>query len=155
MKIDKNSYHGIQLKSVQLVELNCKFNEEVKRKPGKNTPVSINISNSSRVISSKLGICYLNVEIGFENKEEEIFSIDVTYKGICEVTDEIDEDELKFFLEIQSIPMLWAYIRETVNNIMLKMNLTPLVLPTINITNIAKKIKKENKNAGGTKNDVE
>lgn len=155
MKIDKNSYHEIQLKNVQLLELNCKFNEEVKRKPGKNVPVSANIGSSSKVISSKLGVCYLKVEIGFEDKEEEKFSIDVIYRGICEVINEIGEDELKFFLEVQSIPMLWAYARETVNNIMLKMNLTPLVLPTINITDIMKKIKKENENTGGTKNDAE
>lgn len=31
MKIDKNLYHEIQLRDVQLVELNCKFNENIKK----------------------------------------------------------------------------------------------------------------------------
>lgn len=82
----------------------------------------INMSNNSKIISKKLGICYLNLETGFEDKAEEIFNISVIYKGICQVIDEVDKDELEFFLEVQSIPMLWTYVRETNNNVILKMN---------------------------------
>ena len=155
MKIDRSLYHEIQLRNVQLVELNCKFNEVIKKDTKKRIPININMDSSSKIISNKLGACYLNVEIGFENKEEEIFNINVTYKGICEAINEIDKDEFEFFLKVQSVPMLWAYARETINNVMLKMNLPSIVLPAINITNIMKRFEEESENGREVKNDVE
>lgn len=154
MKIDKSLYHEIQLRNVQLVELNCKFNEDIKMDTKKKIPISINTNSSSKVISSELGICYLNVKIGFEDKEEEIFNISVTYKSICETINEINKDELEFFLKVQSVPMLWAYARETINNVMLKMNLPPIVLPAINVIDIMKRFKEESEKCGGVKNDI-
>lgn len=40
-------------------------------------PIKINIASSSKIISPKLGACYLKITIVFESKEEEIFNIKV------------------------------------------------------------------------------
>lgn len=113
------------------------------------------MNSSSKANSNKSGICYLKVDIGFEDKQKEIFNISVTYKGVCETINEVNEDELEFFLKVQSVPMLWAYARETINNVMLKMNLPPIILPAINVTDIIKKFEEESEKCGGRKNDLE
>ncbi|WP_077369263.1 hypothetical protein [Anaerosalibacter sp. Marseille-P3206] len=51
MKVDRNLYHEIQLRNVQLVELNCKFNEDVKMDMKKRIPINISMNSSSKVIS--------------------------------------------------------------------------------------------------------
>lgn len=154
MKLDKNLYHNIQLKNVQMIGLKTVYNESnefTSEKNNKNYPLCIEVKNDSKVISETRGICYLNVEVGFKEKDDELFNIEVIYRGLCEATNKIDKDEMEFYLKFQSVPMLWAYVRETINNVMLKMGLPPIVLPAVNINRMVESIANENNRKEGEK----
>lgn len=144
MKLEKKYYHSIQLKKIQMISLKSNYNEN-NEGVERNIPLSISIENAGKVTDKNKGVCYLKVNIESENKEKELFNIEVVYKGFCESSADIDEKELKFYLEVQSIPMLWAYARESINNAVVKMGLPPIVLPAVNINEIMEEIIKKDK----------
>ncbi|ERI94197.1 putative protein-export chaperone SecB [Clostridiales bacterium oral taxon 876 str. F0540] len=144
MKLDKKHYHSIQLKKIQLISLKSTYNESNEGLEG-NVPLSISLKNAGEVTDRNKGVCYLQVNIGSENKESELFNVEIVYKGFCESSVDISEKDLKFYLEVQSIPMLWAYARESINNIIVKMGLPPIILPAVNINEIIGEIIREDK----------
>ncbi|MBP2032696.1 preprotein translocase subunit SecB [Clostridium algifaecis] len=148
MKLDRTLYHDIQLKNIQMIGINCYLNEKIDTGKKINTPLPLHIElkNESTVISSTRGISYLKVKVQFENKDNELFYIEVNYRGLCEAIRPIEEKNMKFYLKIQSVPMLWAYARETINNVMLKMGLPPIVLPALNINKMMDIMNEERKN---------
>lgn len=143
MKLDRKHYHSIQLKKIQMVSLKANYNEH-NEGVERNTHISINLKNASKVIDKNKGVCYLQVKIESEIKENELFNIEVIYKGFCESSIDISEKDLKFYLEVQSVPMLWAYARESINSIIVKMGLPPIILPAININEVIEQLIKEN-----------
>ncbi|EHI98162.1 hypothetical protein CDLVIII_1469 [Clostridium sp. DL-VIII] len=142
MRLDKKYFHDIQLKKIQMVSLKSTYNEK-NEGIEKKSPINININNGAKVTGTNKGVCYLRVEIGASEKENELFNIEVIYKGYCESSTNIDERNLRFYLEVQSIPMLWAYARETINNTIIKMGLPPVILPAVNINEIIGEISKK------------
>ncbi|BAH07320.1 protein-export chaperone SecB [Clostridium kluyveri] len=150
MKLDKTLYHDIQLKNVQMTGINCYLNEKLDADKKASTPLPLNIElkNGSKVISSTRGISYLKVKIQFEDKNSELFYIEVNYRGLCEAIRPIEKNDMEFYLKIQSVPMLWAYARETVNSVMLKMGLPPIILPAVNINKMIDIMNEGKKNMG-------
>lgn len=150
MKLDKTLYHDIQLKNVQMTGINCYLNEKLDADKKASTPLPLNIElkNGSKVISSTRGISYLKVKIQFEDKNSELFYIEINYRGLCEAIRPIEKNDMEFYLKIQSVPMLWAYARETVNSVMLKMGLPPIILPAVNINKMIDIMNEGKKNMG-------
>ena len=142
MKLDSTYFHAIQLKKIQMISLNCNYNER-NEESIKMSEIELDIDNGGIVTSRNKGICYLKVSVGFGNKQDEPFNIQVIYKGYCECLKDVEKKDFEFYLKIQSIPMLWAYARETINNNITKMGLPPIVLPAININEIIGEITKK------------
>lgn len=139
-KISNKQYHNIQLKSVRLVSINSFVSSDFNDTDDKeNINVETSVGNFGEVISEIKGKTFLKTKVKGTIEEKTIFEIETIYEGVCESIKKIDEKEFEFFLNVQSIPMLWSYSRETINNIMLKMNLRPILLPVLNITDIINK----------------
>lgn len=134
--LDKSFYHNIQLSSVRMISLKSNINLNCN---DNNVDVKISLDNYSEIISQRIGKCFLKTKIkGFVNEksDEEIFDIEVIYEGVCEGTIPIEEDEFSFFLDIQAVPMLWSFSRESINTCMHKMGLPPILLPVLNISQL-------------------
>lgn len=152
-KISEKYYHNIQLKSVRIVSLNSFISSEFNDDDKESIIVETSIGNFGEVLNKTKGKSFLKTKVEGTNEEGIIFEIEVVYEGICESSEPITEDEFEFFLEVQSIPMLWSYSRETINNMMLKMNLRPILLPVLNITEIMNNIRESRKGVGGESSD--
>lgn len=147
--ITEKNCHNIQLKKVRLISLNSSINKDIEEYIDKGLKVETKVGNFSEVVNDKKGKAYLKTIVEGIQEDEPMFKIEVVYEGICESKKSVDKEELKFYLEIQSIPMLWSFARETINNIMVKMELKPVLLPTLNITDMINEIKSSKKGTGG------
>lgn len=145
-KISQQNHHDIQLKSIRVISLNSFVDLDFGEVKNENIKVETSIGNFGEVLSDTKGKCFLKTKVKGIKEEEKVFEIEVIYEGICESNKVLKEEEFKFFLEVQSIPMLWSYVRETINSIMLKMNLSPILLPVLNITEMMNDINKSRKN---------
>lgn len=141
--------HDIQLKSIRVVSLNCAVNADYDKIEKDSLSIETSIGNYGEVLNDYKGKTYLKTKIEATMEDEIIFEIELVYEGICKSFKKVDKDEFEFFLELQSIPMLWSYSRETINNMMLKMNLQPILLPVLNITEIMKEMEKSKDGVGG------
>lgn len=124
--------YPIQLVNVKLIALKLNQNEET----GKisNADVTVETKSWSEVLSVDKGNAYLNVKISASKDKASIFNIDITYKGTCKDNNSSKTMEsMKQYLEVQGIKSLWPYMREAVSNVTAKMDLPPLVLPTLDV----------------------
>lgn len=140
-KLDEKSLHNIQLKEIRVISLNSFVDKNLEDYETENIKVETNIGNFSEVINSRKGKTYLKIKIDGKKDEEPVFRIELVYEGVCVSENDIDKKEYEFYLNVQSVPMLWSYARETVNNTMLKMGLKPILLPVLNITELIEKMK--------------
>ena len=140
-KIDVKYLHNIRLKEIRIISLNSFVDKDVENYDTEKVKVETSIDNFSEIINNKEGKTYLKTRIEGKIYEETDFRIEVVYEGICVSEKDVDKKEYEFFLEVQSIPMLWSYTRETINNTMLKMGLKPILLPVLNITELIEKMK--------------
>ena len=97
--------------------------------------MSVNLKAWSKLEEEdrKIGYTYLNVIIDFESSVKP-FSINITYRGVC-LLDNIkcSESQFKAFLEAQGVKLLWPYIKPAVADFMIKMDIDPLKLPTLDV----------------------
>ena len=148
-KLETKDLHDIQLESIRMVSLNCFVDDEFNNSNTGSIKVETNIGNYGEVINETEGKTFLKTEVKGKKDEQVVFNIEVIYEGICLSKNSIDKEEYEFFLEVQSIPMLWGYARETINNITLKMGLKPILLPVLNISKIIKDMREAKEGAGG------
>ena len=127
--------HQVQLVNVELVKMNIEKNENVSLEELRNNPLKIKTNIWSKIKSDKEACMYLHLKAEFEQQENGLFEIDIVYKGTCKVHDssDITKNDLETFFEYQSIRMLWPYLRETLTNTMLKMDVEPIKLPTVDV----------------------
>lgn len=85
----------------------------------------------------------LNIVI-FDNAKENNypFTMNVSITGIFQTNIE-DVDSIKKFAEINSIAILFPYLRSIVSTYTANANIQPLILPPINVVNM---LKEDNKN---------
>lgn len=152
-KITKIHHHDIQLKSVRVISLNSFISSDLNDDNTEVINVETSIGNFGEVLSDTKGKSFLKTKVEGTNEGLTIFEIEVVYEGLCESIERVDKDEFEFFLEVQSVPMLWSYTRETINNMMLKMNLKPILLPVLNINEIMTSISKSREGVWGENSD--
>lgn len=145
--------HHIQLESIRVILLNSFMDLEFDEAKNENIEVETNIGNFGEVLSDTKGKCFLKTKVDGVRGGEKVFEIEVIYEGICQSDRPLSVDEFQFFLEVQTIPMLWSYVRETINNCMLKMGLSPILLPVLNISQIVNDIEKSRQNREGEEGD--
>lgn len=126
--------HPIQLIGVELIECNLFKNVNFKEKAILDD-MSVNLKAWSKLEEEdrKIGYTYLNVIIDFESSVKP-FSINITYRVVC-LLDNIksSESQFKAFLEAQGVKLLWPYIKPAVADFMIKMDIDPLKLPTLDV----------------------
>lgn len=126
--------HPIQLIGVELIECNLFKNVNFKEKAILDD-MSVNLKAWSKLEEEdrKIGYTYLNVIIDFESSVKP-FSINITYRGVC-LLDNIksSESQFKAFLEAQGVKLLCPYIKPAVADFMIKMDIDPLKLPTLDV----------------------
>ncbi|MGL4345113.1 MAG: protein-export chaperone SecB, partial [Cellulosilyticaceae bacterium] len=107
--------------------------------------VETTIEQNGEVRGPREGLTYLKtIIIGRTTNDQEVFGVEVVYEGRCQAKTPIDEKELRFYLEVQAVPMLWSFTRETVNNMTMKMGIKPILLPALNITDMLKHLSQQN-----------
>ena len=148
-KLETKDFHNIQLKSIRIVSLNCFVDSDFSNQDNESINVETNVGNYGEVINELEGRAFLKTKVEGKKEGEIVFQIEIIYEGTCLSEKVVDQIEYEFFLEVQAIPMLWSYARETINNTMLKMGLKPILLPVLNITEIINNMKKSKDGAGG------
>lgn len=132
--------HPIQLKNVDLIF--CNLNKDTKFKEDNlKEKVSLNLKTWGEVDKEDLniGYSYLNIKITYPNK----FDIEMTYRGTCSLDFNIESDQkYENFLETQGLKLLWPYLRVSITDMMIKMDLNPIKLPTIDVLATMKKANK-------------
>lgn len=134
-------HHDIQLKSIRLLSLSSSVSKDFNVDDTQDIVVDVSFGNIGKAINSTLGNAYLKTRVEGVKLGEVIFEIESVYEGTCISDKEIQMDEFNFFLKMQAIPMLWSYARETINNTMQKMNLNPVLLPVLNISEMMSSLK--------------
>jgi len=87
----------------------------------------------SRVIESDdMGSCLvtLSVKIGDEPEDSVPFSIRVSLTGKFTIN---EKERAKEIMEVNGTAILFPYLRSTVSQLTLSANLSPVILPTINL----------------------
>lgn len=100
--------------------------------------------NPSGVFDTQNSLYKLLLEIvvltGEENNEHPI--VDVTCEAEFQFSQKIELNDIPGFFYPNSIAILFPYIRAFVSTLTLQANVTPIVLPTLNLTNLQEKLKK-------------
>ena len=122
----------IQLLKVQLVEMSVHLESAYDLKDIREK-LSIQLSNGSRIINENNGETYLEVRMSIEEETSVPLEINIKYTGQCRTDALLSEEDFKAFLEYQSIPLLWPYIRQGISDTMAKMSIPPILLPTIDV----------------------
>lgn len=127
MSFQRNS---IQLKNVELIDINFKNFEKVKE--GKKR-LAFQILSKAEVDNNK-AIIYATANIGSE--EDTGFKMSITYKGtVISINNEVRGEKLKEYTSQHIVPMLLPYIRETSTSIISRTNHDKFILPTLDVLN--------------------
>lgn len=130
MSIDFERYqfikNKVQLKSVSLHELDCK------RGTGKDKKLNLNIQQMSGDIfdENKIKI-YLKVTMSFE--QDGPFTLTCVHEGVCESDGSLEKDEFFGYVNDQIVPLLLPYARECIASTLVRMQVPPYTLPTIDV----------------------
>lgn len=107
--------------------------ERNKNYRGKGVKVELNIDKSIEYVDKTMNV-YLTVRL-FDKKEKDYpFRMIVTVKGVFEIED--NSENINF--EPNAIAILYPYIRAIISTYTSVANVTPLILPTINVNKLAK-----------------
>lgn len=135
MNIKELILHPAQLKEVELIKAKC---EKTELYNPSNLEVSISANLTSENVKENSGNSKIEILI-----EGEGFNIEVVEIGIFSF-DEIDDlEQIKRFLEVQGVKVLWSYVRETVYDFSGKLLRKPIMLPTIDVLKTLEKAEKE------------
>lgn len=116
---------------VEKVEFYNNFND--------NEDVELDFDISSEIELSgdedNIFLTRLNISIFRDAKKNGYpFSMNLTISGIFEF-ENIDEEMKKSFMEVNSVAILFPYARAIVSSYTANSNVTPLILPAINVVN--------------------
>lgn len=131
-EITKLVSHKIQLKEVYLKKLDTIRNHSVSIHENKDK-IKIEISNTAEILDDSMSEAILGLRVFFVDVDPQPFSINIVYGGLCGTNESVSKEELKMFAELQSVPLLWPYIRQALSDIMSKMSITPILLPTMDV----------------------
>lgn len=86
----------------------------------------------------------LIANIGDKNLKETPFFVSATVSGIFRLVDsEITKDEKFNYYKVNALAILFPYLRSVISDITSKGSEVPLILPTINIVSLFRKIEEE------------
>ncbi|MCY8103438.1 protein-export chaperone SecB [Bacillus velezensis] len=124
--------NSMQLKKVYLKSLNC-INNGLTDK-NRAYKIALTVNRKVETISRNLVEIQLATEVNF-GEEDEAFSFEIVYQGVCELREEVEIDETEFeeFAYDQAVPLLLPYARECLSSTLARMNLPVYNIPTIDV----------------------
>lgn len=102
---------------------------------GEDVELQFDISSNVKFMEDKKHTFLLNLDVNiFKNAEQKgyPFSMDLSVKGIFEM-DKVDENLKHSFVEMNSVAILFPYVRAIVSTYSANANVHPLILPPINV----------------------
>lgn len=149
IEIEKLIKHPIQLINVEMIK--CNINKNISEDISFNDiNLKINLQASGEISErdSRTGYTFLEITIQTNSEEgkESPFYINIAYRGTCKIENkyDINDDNIyasyNKFLETQALKLLFPYIRTVVDELMIKMDLKPIKLPTIDVIQTIKNI---------------
>lgn len=134
IEINELIKHPIQLIGVDMVSCSIEKNsDQLQTVEYSNAEVKLKTWAKLDTITSNLGYTYLNIRIGFADSNNP-FSMNVTYRGACSLRKDIQvNSNFEKFLETQGLKLLWPYLRVAITDLMIKMDVQPIKLPTIDV----------------------
>lgn len=133
IEINELINHPIQLEGVDMIS--CNLNKEMELYDSQNSDIEVKLKSWGKInkYDNNIGYSFLNIKIDFSG-EIKPFYIDVTYRGKCILDKKIEGDaRFENFLETQGLKLLWPYIRVAITDIMIKMDIEPIKLPTLDV----------------------
>lgn len=134
MEIKELVMHPAQLEKVELIKVNCEkestYNEE-------NNKLDISLELGAEIIDANNGASIINVNIKGEG-----FFINIVERGQFSF-DNIGENNIPRFLEVQGVKILWSYVREVIYDLSGKMLRKPILIPTIDVLHTLENVEKE------------
>jgi preprotein translocase subunit SecB len=126
--------HPIQLVKVEMISCNLEKNiKNFDKNALDNLAIKLRAWGQLSEDKKNVGYTYLNVKIDCE-EEDKPFFLDVVYRGECILYSKIDDDsKYEKFLETQGLKLLWPYLRVAITDIMIKMDIEPVKLPTLDV----------------------
>lgn len=123
--------NSIQFLDVELVSMNC-IKREIDPTEAQDMDYEVKISMTREVqlISEDKAHIFLHSKVGIENGP---FDFDITYKGLCVTTKELDAPSFEQYAYNYVVPLLLPYVRECIGSTMARMGLPIFTLPTIDV----------------------
>ncbi|MFT0235979.1 protein-export chaperone SecB [Bacteroides thetaiotaomicron] len=89
----------------------------------------------------KLYILTLIFKASYKNNKQKIEVVNIKLKAIFQFKDFLEIDDMPPYFYSNSIAIIFPYIRAFVSTITLQSNVTPIMIPTLNISSLEYKLK--------------
>lgn len=125
--------NSIQFLDVELVSLNCVKREiEIVPEEAKDSDFEVKIlmRREVQLISENEANIFLHSKVGIPDG---LFDFEITYKGLCITTRELDAPSFEQYAYNQVVPLLLPYVRECISSTMARMGIPVFTLPTIDV----------------------
>lgn len=103
--------------------------------------ISISFAPSG-VFDSVTSEFYLNFKFKAKTKKKRSSFIEIDCKAIYKFSNAIGIDEIPPFFYVNCIAIIFPYMRAYISTVTLQANVSPIVLPTMNLTDLAEPLKK-------------
>lgn len=125
MKISNFNVVGVRAKDIKFETVNPNFAENIA------IELDINSQYSVAKDTNRNAKVEMTIKI-FPTVENAPFRIEVVMEGIFEWNEELNERELKLFLEVNGNAVLFSYARPIISQITTFAGFSPIVLPLAN-----------------------
>lgn len=130
----KNYESKLRFKDYYVTKLNYGLNEDF---DDANVKLKIEIKPEFKLEDENIILVELKCNL-FEKSKEYPFYLDVSIVGEFEFFDST-EIEIENYKKVNTVSILFPYVRAIISNITTLMNVNPVILPTINVINLIEK----------------
>lgn len=128
-KLARNS---IQLTDAYIIDIKM---SRLANQWGIRSNLSVGLARRQEYITEGHAVAYLNADISVvdEDTNETILELLITCRGEFKTVEQISQDQLTQFVDIQTVPQLFPYVRGSVSTLSAMMSIPVINLPTIDI----------------------
>lgn len=138
INIEEIVRHPIQLEKVELSKVSIENSGRASEFD--KLDINIEINGHGEIINEQKGKAILEVRVVGSSEGEQVYELYIKYQGICVKNDNASKNVFMNFLQVQSVQLLWPYMREAIPSFMIKMDIEPIKIPTIDVIRTAKKM---------------
>ncbi|NMA69840.1 MAG: hypothetical protein GX958_10540 [Desulfitobacterium sp.] len=132
-KLIRNS---TQLVDAQLLSISATRKEMIEGEISINLKLDRDVSIEDEIYGQIYLIAI--VEGIHEGSKDEVFTLNIKYRGLCKKHNEVSSEKYKKYLYDQVVPLLLPYARECISESMRRMGLEPFYIPTMDVLSSVK-----------------